>query len=778
MNYELPPAQHKNSGQNVRFELRLASGVPFLVPMFLISTIVVLLWLIAGHGLPALRHDWSLALGHVSSAESALNAFWPWQQEGIGQPNSYPLNFIFGIALAVVGLVAGPWGQLLVILLVTVVTAWLLARTIEPGSHVVHAAITLIVLFNPWTYTQLTAGHLYMPLACFACIALFFVAASQRSYHRATTVVLIVFAMQQMQFLLPAFVAVAYLAARKRDLFLGAAIVALTAPIWVSIALNNASLSGIPFLLAWEDVQSVAWTSAAQLGGYSASYAPNVVSWSGTALCLFSLAALLYFVARREERLFVGATVACVIALLTFVSGTTGVFARSFDWLVLHIHVAGVYREVYDLLGILAVLYASVLAHFAHRTGMRLALLIAALSLPLTWFLAPPSAHFISLNSFGTIDSHSVSPGRYALMPPFQPLTFDGRGHGLDPQAVSLPQASIVNSPFPRYPAQAALARGWQHHDYSWLAALGVGTVVERRHFASDPNDMRTTWAMLPPRNVTYPYNRIVHIAAAPILSYTTPPKLGTVDFQPGSGNVFIGDASCDTARKLGYACFTAAIHQFSPSIRNYRADKDWVSIALAGNAFPEVAQAWSGVVTTSKSAELDANDGEMVLAFVRGALLDQDGTTLFSAKDSHYHWHLLPRPVKRFRCLGLCSLAAQGRIPRDIPENPPSVRASALSYKQLAPWCLITEIPAGAHTLRFLAQYDGGWIALSTNGALVHVPLDHIFNGWLVGTASDQLVAIVNLKSVCVACLEVIALLVLVLFTLPIPHRRKERVQ
>jgi hypothetical protein len=729
-------------------------------------------------GIPVLRHDWSWIAG-PGFFSNAWSVFSGWRSDGFGAPRPYPTDYLLTtVNFAIVGMLGNYLGYLVNVFAIGFTAAYgamrLAARFSASSAAALAAAI--FATFNPWTYNEVVAGHIYMVLAYGAAMLL----ASELLAERPSSFKLGAYAlltMGQLQFFLPSLLALAgwCLATRRNWASIGIVLFA-SLPIWIGLAAERGSLRAIQYTLTWQISQSVDPLKALALGGYFARYAdalppfaPAAV-WAVAACAAAGAVAALIRAPKRAAWPVVG-----VLALWAFVSGTKGWFGAAYVWLVRHVVATGVYRELYDAVGFIAIAYVAGSALASRRIEIVRWLWLGAAALSLSaWMLVPPARYWVPAWMLPPVHVAAPANTRYALMPPLQPVVFRW-GAGLDPDAVVLPgNVTPLNTQQFSDPESPALMRYALTGDPRGLQALSVSEVIERPAFATDVNALRYQLALPPP---TPHSKRMQNSMLDPLPELTLAPLPGLSDApQPLWKNaIFFGDAHGVRGRGVPGSWSSApAVHVITPSSPAVAAKNGWVDARSAFVALPRLSQGLGGAITTDPGALLAVDPAQWTLAYVAGALQTQDGTVL-ARSTRGYAW-LPPLGVTAVRCLGMCIVVAQtSRLPAHALGARRAPAASrddagrgchaAPAFTLLASWLAISSLPASPRCLlRYNVRFDPHWSAWLGGVRLAHVAVDSAANGWVVPAHSgDQRLVVVELAAAVQFAVQALAIALLI---------------
>ncbi len=685
-------------------------------------------------GLPVLRHDWGADPFHGGWREIISAGFSGWDPSGIGRAWVYPDAFLISVPVAVITAFGGNRAALFLFLLATGALAAFGGRAAAKdvgGGRAAASAAALFCVFNPWTYTELVAGHVMMLLA-YAASLWFFREMLRPAPRPSVLIATSLLTLQQPQFLAVCTLVLLIYGMRRR-VWLPFAISAVAwLPIAIGVLSDPEALNAIPFVKAWERNQSIAPSDALQINGYFAHYAASVASvFAIPVLCTAALAAAALFFAGRRRLLLAGGTfVALVMAM-----GLRGPFAVPFDWLIDHARFVAFFRELFDLLAYVAVGYVLLAIDICARwRSLAWAWFAILLLLPIAWLKAPPAQWWITAEQLPTIVIPTVVNSRFALLPAFQPMSYGDIGSGRDPDLRAFAgNATPLNEAFATYPASAALGAFELRRDARRLQALSVASIVERPWLRTQSDSLRQQWA-LPFRGFRHiEVARTISLRPAPELALIPMPEVGVLDARVGDGNIFFADAADVHGRLVpGSWRGLGTVARVTAPNEETHADRAWVDARLAFAQRPELAQSLGGALTTDPHAVLPVLGGLSALVFVEGALRSADGLML--AGSTHgYRWISVPQRVRGVACAGLCVVAAQGNPP-PAPLEPPPRPARGVPFEAITPWLVVAQLPAGeSGALRYNTAYDAHWAAYLAGTSLTHLRLDGSINGWLV---------------------------------------------
>ncbi len=720
-------------------------------------------FLIVWSGVPALRHDWAWPARWADVPGWFLVATSGWSPFGVGAPAQHIESYLLAAPIAVVAFALGPRIALglfafAIAYALAATGAWF-ARRVAQADGLTAATTGAFLLFNPWTYTEVVAGHLGMVLALAGLAGMLVPLCSKaRAGDARATALFAVLAYSQLQFYLIALaLAAAFLTIRRNVVPLLTALI-VGAPAIAGIVGNYGTLEGTPAFVAWQRDQSIDIAFAWRLIGYFAGYAADfdVSGWAIVPVCLAACVGLWIERSRPWAR---GVAVAAVCALLA-VLGLRGPLAAPYGWLIEHWAPVGVVRELYDLAGVLALCYAALACVGAARVAwLRAGLTLAAVVFAGTWLFASPWRWWVPAERLPAVAIDVPAGARYALLPAFQPLSLrDGSlGAGEDPDArYLLDGAAAINEYEPSYPADAALARYEMTGAARDLAALGVAAVYVRPWLratsgATARYDGDVAGSLVGTSGAT-------HVGrAAPLVSLLPLPGIDLTGTHIGAGNVFFGDAATalDTAWPSAWRAFGRVGAVRPPKIEANPA-LDWVDARLLFLAFPDLAQPFGGAATTSTRLLPLETGARHVLANVDGYLDDDRGRPVVATSTGGYRWLALPPGARGVRCAGRCVVALTGDPPVGVAVA--GTRAGRpVEAARVLPWLAGAVLPplGASAVVRLNERFDAHWVAIQGWAALPHVRLDATVNGWLVPPGNARRVYFVDVQAAIQAALE-----------------------
>ncbi len=700
---------------------------------------------VCAKGIPTLRHDWGWPIDRAAVPFFLSTAFDGWLSTGFGIANAHPTTYLLALPIGVLMWLFGPLTALaLLAFAIGALCMRAVAAMAEQWRCAAPAAIGLglFALFNPWVYNQVVAGHLVMVLAYAAFIGLLaeMLRGTDASWVRLALWLALIAA--QLQLFILAMLALAGFASatKKWQPLVAGALIAL--PSVIGVVADRSALLGIPYTVTWQANQSIDPLALSSLGGYFAGYSDRlgltaqIAVWITLAIALAGL-----ILAARRSRAVIWAALAAV-ALYVAVLGLRGPVAVPYEWLVRDVPETGVFRELYDLAGILAALLVLLAcAAAAAWKPIGYAALAAGAVLMVTWMTAPPSDLWIAAHSYPHPDVRSRAFTRVAFLPAFQPVGLRaGDGAGADPDIYEYPgNVSVLNEYLPSYPVDMALARYERRRDAAELRALGVGTIIARPWLVSRSNGRiglaapslaSSQSALSTGRPATYLND------ATPLISNCEAPHVVLLPGELGACNIFFGDT-----KQYG------RVRRLETLNDSIDPRTDWIDARLAFGELPSVAQGIGGTLTQSH-LPYPVDSGASILVYVHGVLTDSDGRIL-TVRRGGFRWLTLPSGAKAVRCVGLCVLVAQtGALP-NLPARAGPTSSWACDFRKLAPWLYVVKSGARpARLLRLNERYDSGWIAIDAWRVLPHVRVDMAANGWLYGDQSSTTIILLQATS------------------------------
>lgn len=720
-------------------------------------------------GSPVLRHDWILPFKDI---QSAIDNVTGWSPVGLGEPIGYPSSFL---VVPLMGLISSLVGQHVCTVLIIFAIALLITLSTYLCAHRLHApiiaryAVAAFALFNPWTYNKFVAGHYFMLLSYGGIILLCAELAAERPRRAAVAVCAMLCILVQIQFFVIATPVILISARMLRSWRLMLAWAAVCLPIAVGVIATRTALLAIPFNLFWEHMQSIEPSRGTILLGYFANYGsafegaiPRLALWAIVAIAAIGGAML---IVERQSR---GWIVIIVGVLLMTSFAYRGAASNEVGFLFAHVRIMGLVRELYDLLGLVAIGYVLLIIEATVRwKGLSYIALISSICLVVVSATNAPSRYWVFFNELPHNNQTFTADTRFATIPGFQPLSFHGRGSGINPEAVPRDNnVEPLNELFPLYPINVALATFEASGNTADLGALSVSRLVYMPWLAEERR--------LQSGALAFPLKRAVSIGHMPStipympeLTLSAVPSIGTLDNNLGAGNVFFGDAAA--ARGDFVPASWRELRPIVPVVASdsiVDASAGWTDARLAFSSLPDLGQAFGGAVTTNTKALLNVTGGMDALVWVRGRLENGvTGQTLLVASGG-YRWIALPPDTSTVRCVGLCLVAAQGLPPSDAPLNPQPKPYASVSFKALTPWLASASVPAGGTgMLRYNVVYDPHWMAIMDGRVLAHVRVDAYENGFLVGPRNQPApLIIVEVGALFTTVAEGIAVVVLAL--------------
>jgi hypothetical protein len=697
-------------------------------------------YFIAQTGVPALRHDWSwpndihaLRSGLVDSASG-------WASFGFGLPRAYPTDYIIDVVLLIISMVGSPLFTLAALAFaIGIAVAYGAMRLVDVLDRPSPAFLktigcVAIAAFNPWSYDEIVAGHILMVLAfAGAMMALSYALEGREDVLMALTL-LIVF--QQIQYFIVSVVGLSMLLLRRRWVLTIVTICVAFAPVAFGVFEEFHRLSATPYFLTWQNSQSLAPVSALLLSGYFGGYdkALGLLATLGSSALLASVCISLVLSFRRKA---VIAALACALVLLCVVTGVNGPLSGVYTAIVERIPASGLFRELFDLVGFLCIAYLVIIAASPPRTWLSATVMVAGVALFLAWLVSPPSRFWVSASTLPVPPVAAMPDTRYALLPAFQPFSFNGRGSGADPDATLRAHGvAPINEYLPSYPVSTALAKAEYFGDTTDLSNLGV-TSVSCRPWLKSVGDALRAVGVRGSTSSTSCSTRAIR--SAPIVAVAGLPGVEPGVPVLGDGNIALLDATDGfaVAKTLAPGSFNGA--------------KEWIDAQFIERERPYVASAYGGVYTNTK-APYPIAKGEWLL--FTGALESNTGREEVSRPG--YRW--VRFDGNEVTCMDECVIALSGsRTPP--PATAIHHRWKPVLWRSITPWLLRVDIARGsAEQLAYREAFDPAWTLIAGGRDTPHVRVDGAFNSWLlperdrdeVGWMVERVAAVQALLELC----------------------------
>ncbi len=665
-------------------------------------------------------------------------------------PNAFPLFLILGALASVVGGVLTHVLEFALFGYVISIGVMMIAS--EFGAPVpAMAGLVCFALCNPWTYTELVAGHGFSLFGYGGSLVLASCLVSRRPHERRLLAVSLCLAVQ-VQFALISLLGYLLFALRCGLYRVLCVMFAFTLPLFVSAIAYREEFARIPYLVDWENQQSVDPTSAAFLRGYFTGYDSVLPVWGHVADGAFSvIAALGFLYALYRKDIRDGVVGAVGLLFLLAAGGIHTPLRPVFVWIVQHLRVSGVFRELYDLVAFVAIALVLLCASSSSKLrGVSWLLFLAGAAVVMSWLSSPPAQYWIEASALTESSSSGASLGRVLLVPGVQPMTFEGRGSGLDPQLNIWPSGhEPINSNVFSFPSDAIIGSVERQIPYIPVGSVGVGAVIDRSHLRTDYASLAGQLALpvQPTRGTASSLSKVPLGKLLPLVSLSEQPRLGTVAATPGSGNVNFADAraAADNGGSELPATWAGMprLTPFEATARVSRASAGWVESSLGFFEEPRMAQGIGGVLTTSPNALIDVKPGAYALCYLKGELVA--GAQVVARSDPTLHWIRFPASVHAVACRGLCELVAQAQSLPQLPTVPPVALWKQVPFREYLPWLYEVWLPAGNRAaLRLDMNYAPGWRAVSIGSSIhrlavptleswPHLRLDTATNGWIV---------------------------------------------
>jgi len=719
-----------------------------------------------------MRHDWTWPATRPAFANAVLDSVSGWRSSGLGEPNPRPTTYLFAPLLLVSNFVAGPRAALAALFalssLFLYLTSECLARRCRVGK-LATLAIFGFLLFNPWVYVQVVAGHAAMILA-YASFAYFFCLLHDSGARDRTVFVALAGTLCQLQFFLIAFPLAAIWAVRRRRYIPVVTIALAATPIALGIVADRGYLTSIPFYLDWQEQQSVPIVDALRLTGYFAHYDAQILPVAGPATCVFAAVAILSaFIGGSRSRL----TAAFAAVLILLASGSSGPLSTAYRYVLSNFPpVVGVYRELYDVLGLVVVAYAALAAESVSRIRfMPHFLLAAAGALLFSWIIAPPHMYWLDGETLPSIKLPVDENHRLALFPPFQPQKYHGHGSGADPDENTFVAQPILNDYLAIYPIDVAFSMYDKRHDTGFLEALAVNRLVFRPWLSGDESALRSQDNVAPSKAPLRAGVEMLTSSQA-ILSLGDPSPATAIP-EVGAHAIYVGDAR-DSGTSSIFESFPLLAHQG----RDLRSG--WINARRAATQLPEFSSPLDGIVTESnKPLFFPETHTRYILAHWQGTLI-LDGQRFRVDKITQRWLPIRSRSLHALTCGGVCEL--NDTAIRDPYRQTSHVksrersRSSPLQLHYLLPWLATSAAPAGSPgIITLIVRYDPGWYAFCGTGVMPHLRLDGLLNGWIVPQRdSNRPLLFVHVTSAAQAILEGLTFAVVLILVLRTIRRKR----
>lgn len=715
-------------------------------------------------GVPALRQDWWWPTTHQGVVDYFSRSISGWLPIGIGQPNAYPNDYLLAAALFPAMQLLGP---LLALFLFAATigccfhwVAVLCSRSVEKTRWYVPLVAEVILLFNPWTYTEVVAGHLYMLLGLTG-LAITILAVASSSNSPRSLIVGVALALSQMQFFIICVFIVATLAIYRKSARLPFLIsLVLAGPIVVGVLYNRRELMSIPFLAIWERSESLNPSAAFAFMGYHPNYVAHVDALFRFGGMLVVFAGVCSVVLCRSFKTVVPALIGVFVIVLSI--GFRGPLA-GLEWdLMDKIKALAVFRELYDLIGIAIVLFVIASVRGSSRTAVRITLIVASLIYVTGWLVSPPARWWLSAERIPVGQVRQLPMSRFALSPAFAPISFRDQGSGLDPRAFDRKRSTVFNQYIALFPEGTALERFQADGDTAMLRNLGVSLILEDRRFASVGNALGQG-AYCPA------HTRAIAIKdATPLISLQRFPKISFSGARVGANQVFVSDVPAWFPGNKPRAWF-ATSRVLRDSFQDVPNGVGWVDAQFVFNRRPALGQPFGGVGAIGISGVLVVQNN-YILAAVDGLLVSGSGRIIARGKNDQYRWIDL-HGRRSIKCLGTCVVAMesatkpqreQGVEPQSTIDDHYPVRTIRFVF----PWLAIGRAFVSSRpVLVFDARFNKGWALWTSRGRARHFMLDHLINAWYLGSTKGSIrLVLIDRTALAQFVLEVIALLSLVI--------------
>jgi hypothetical protein len=665
-----------------------------------------------------LRHDWRFPADAAALGPMLATFFEGWMPTGIGQSQPYPTFYYVGFLLWPLHFVITSLATVMLIVTVSVAIACCSAYRIGVlrGNGSAGIALAFFSVLNPWVYSELVAGHIVMVLAYALLLAL--TAEIMRPQPRSwALMVLSAFLITQIEFWMVAIVPfiVWCVATRRYSLIAIAGLSAL--PIAVGIGGSYHDLIGTSYNLEWQRAQSIPPDMAVTLLGYQFHYAMAFEAWRWLVagfivLALTGLAAVWRW---HTDRIIVAIALFCLL----LATGTRGPLGFAYSYIVAHVVESGVFRELFDLLAFAAIGYVVLATHALRNRYAAAALTATAVLLVVPWLQRPAYLWFVPARLLPA-SAAGGAPYRIAYVPAFQPLSYSGRGSGVDPDTFAgFGKMNAVNESAPAYPVDAALASAYSGN-LRPLSQLSVARIVLRPEFSTDWHVLQYQLAF---RKPVYPSR--VHdesLQALPLaVLYPGMPQTVSIGGVPGEDSI---------------TPVMESAQRFEPDRTTIEPSRGWVDARAAFIERPAWGNPWGGVATSGRIALPLPQGSGAVLAQTSDALVN-DGGIRVATRTRALHWWDIPPGSRALFCIGECIAIATLQHRPVAREHATAPRFTEATLHVLTPWLATVDLrPSALRTLRYNVRYDPHWIAYGA--PMQHVALDGVINGWIVQSLSS----------------------------------------
>lgn len=423
-------------------------------------------------GTLGLVHDWSIYPGaqqNVAYAQQLIDGWFRWiLGEPVTFPTEYPLRFAFAFA-GLLGLGGDVVSHIFVFIVPAAAffCAWLLARELS-GSQAGALAGGALYALSPVMLNKMVSGQAaYVTGYCALPLVLWAYERAVRTqsfYLAAGFGAALAVASIQLQLglaaaLLATFWAVlpqpgARFVKRVALLFTGFGVAAAVhLPTFVGVvggAPGYENRAQFANATSYVSMNSVSFGDAVKLMGYLSRYMDVAIIgwtwlWNDAMLAVLAAVVVGIIAAPWRFKIFAVVSALCVFALMM---GTESPFASAIIWLFAHVRYMEVFRELYHLMAVPALIYACALAFFfkfIRTLPVKYAvyvLITGALFLTSLPMLTGDESGWVrsfSLNgAYGDVLAAKNSGATRVLwLPMDQPLSFDGYGAGVDPMSVT-----------------------------------------------------------------------------------------------------------------------------------------------------------------------------------------------------------------------------------------------------------------------------------------------------------------------------------------------------